>query len=137
MDSVAKKVIHIDFPSQYKPKTSKTLFDGTGVNVELTVDTTAHPPLEEDAEAAANRKRLPPPQKSYDFLPDLLAKTEGFKFRDDLKPLHVVQPEGVSFKVDGNVVEWQKWKMHVGEPVFAGSCHLVVLMLSVFSVPPS
>ncbi|KAI0710687.1 peroxisomal copper amine oxidase [Earliella scabrosa] len=113
VDSVAKEVIHIDFPSQYKPKTSQTLFDGTGVNVELTVDTTAHPPLEEDAEAAANRKRLPPPQKSYDFLPDLLAKTEGFKFRDDLKPLHVVQPEGVSFKVDGNVVEWQKWKMHV------------------------
>ena len=36
------------------------------------------------------------------------------KFRDDIKPLHVVQPEGVSFKMDGNVLEWQKWKMHIG-----------------------
>lgn len=34
-----------------------------------------------------------------------------FKLRDDVKPLHVVQPEGVSFKMDGNVLEWQKWKV--------------------------
>jgi hypothetical protein len=30
-----------------------------------------------------------------------------------LKPLHIVQPEGVSFKIDGHVLEWQGWKMHV------------------------
>ncbi|KAH9958245.1 hypothetical protein BGW80DRAFT_1376540 [Lactifluus volemus] len=30
------------------------------------------------------------------------------------KPLHVVQPEGVSFKMDRHVLEWQKWKMHIG-----------------------
>ncbi|KAH9960369.1 hypothetical protein BGW80DRAFT_1363628 [Lactifluus volemus] len=29
-------------------------------------------------------------------------------------PLHVVQPEGVSFKMDRHVLEWQKWKMHIG-----------------------
>jgi primary-amine oxidase len=55
---------------------------------------------------------------SGDFLPDLIEenlKKEGkeFKLRDDLKPLHVVQPEGVSFKVNGHEVEWQKWKMHI------------------------
>lgn len=39
----------------------------------------------------------------------------NFKLRDDVKPLHVVQPEGVSFKVNGNELEWQNWKMHVGK----------------------
>ncbi|KAH9958239.1 hypothetical protein BGW80DRAFT_1376273 [Lactifluus volemus] len=29
-------------------------------------------------------------------------------------PLHVVQPEAISFKMDGHVLEWQKWKMHIG-----------------------
>ena len=115
VDSVAKKVVHIDFPPTYKKKESNSLFDPTGVDVELTVDSTTPPDLQTDAREAANRKRIPPPQKSYDFLPDLLAQKEGFKFRDDVKPLHVVQPEGVSFKVDGHVLEWQKWKMHVGE----------------------
>jgi len=52
--------------------------------------------------------------KSFDFLPDLLAKDPEHKPRDDVKPLHVVQPEGVSFKMNGHELEWQKWKMHIG-----------------------
>ena len=35
-------------------------------------------------------------------------------FRADLKPLDVVQPEGPSFSVDGNLVSWQKWNFRVG-----------------------
>ncbi len=35
-------------------------------------------------------------------------------FRNDLKPLDVVQPEGPSFSVDGNQVAWQKWSFRVG-----------------------
>jgi primary-amine oxidase len=34
--------------------------------------------------------------------------------RTDLKPLEIVQPEGPSFSVDGNQVQWQKWKFRVG-----------------------
>jgi primary-amine oxidase len=34
--------------------------------------------------------------------------------RTDLKPVEIVQPEGVSFTVTGNQVEWQKWKFRVG-----------------------
>lgn len=39
--------------------------------------------------------------------------------RKDVKPLHVVQPEGASFTVTqagetGEVVEWQKWSFRVG-----------------------
>ena len=34
--------------------------------------------------------------------------------RTDLKPLQITQPEGPSFTLDGNVLSWQKWDMHVG-----------------------
>ncbi|EIW52569.1 peroxisomal copper amine oxidase [Trametes versicolor FP-101664 SS1] len=113
VDSITKKVIYIDFPPSYKPKGETSLFESAGVSVDSTASTTAPPPLSEDSFKSANRKRVPPPKESHDFLPDLLAQKEGFKYRDDIKPLHVVQPEGVSFKMDGNVLEWQKWKMHV------------------------
>lgn len=74
------------------------------------------PPLDADGLEAAQRARIPPPREAWDFLPDLMAQKPGkpFKLRDDVKPLHVVQPEGVSFTVDGHVLEWQKWKMHIG-----------------------
>ncbi|KAH9984252.1 copper amine oxidase [Russula vinacea] len=46
------------------------------------------------------------------------ARRDGkeWKQREAPKPLHIVQPEGVSFKIDGHVLEWQKWKMHIGTP---------------------
>ncbi|MET4721736.1 primary-amine oxidase [Bradyrhizobium japonicum] len=34
--------------------------------------------------------------------------------RTDIKPLHIEQPEGASFKVDGWQVDWQKWSFRVG-----------------------
>ena len=36
------------------------------------------------------------------------------KFREDLKPLEITQPEGPSFTVDGWKVTWQKWHLRVG-----------------------
>lgn len=36
------------------------------------------------------------------------------KKRTGLKPYNVVQPEGPSYSIDGNVVEWQKWQFRVG-----------------------
>ena len=36
------------------------------------------------------------------------------KPREGLKPLHIVQPEGVSFSVDGWKVSWQNWDFRVG-----------------------
>lgn len=118
VDSVARKVIHIDFPPHYrKKKSADSVFSKHGLDVELSNNTTVPPPLTEDALAHSKRERIPPPRESWDFLPDLMAQKPGdnFKLRDDLKPLHVVQPEGVSFKMDGHVLEWQKWKMHIGK----------------------
>lgn len=34
--------------------------------------------------------------------------------RDDLKPLEITQPEGVSFTLDGNELHWQNWSMRIG-----------------------
>ncbi|KAE8370320.1 copper amine oxidase [Aspergillus caelatus] len=41
-------------------------------------------------------------------------------FRKDVKPLHVVQPEGPSFRIDGRHVSWQKWSFHMGWNVREG-----------------
>ena len=45
--------------------------------------------------------------------------SEHHQLRTDLKPLHVVQPEGASFTVTpsgetGHIVAWQKWAFRVG-----------------------
>jgi len=34
--------------------------------------------------------------------------------RDDIAPLLITQPDGPSFSVDGRVVNWQRWQLHVG-----------------------
>lgn len=34
--------------------------------------------------------------------------------RDDLKAYNVIQPDGASFTLDGNLVTWQKWRFRVG-----------------------
>ena len=36
------------------------------------------------------------------------------EFRTGLNPLDIVQPDGPSFKVEGNQVSWQKWDFRVG-----------------------
>jgi primary-amine oxidase len=38
----------------------------------------------------------------------------GLSQREDLKPLEISQPEGVSFSLSGNELRWQRWSMRVG-----------------------
>lgn len=42
------------------------------------------------------------------------------KMRTDIKPLHITQPEGPSFIVEGHLVKWQKWHIRVGFNVREG-----------------
>lgn len=119
IDSLARKVIHIDFPPHYKR-------NETGEAVLTTKSGSGLPPsLDADAFTESARERIPPPRKAHDFLPDLMEKTEedGYHPRTDLKPLHIVQPEGVSFKMNGHEIEWQKWKFHIGEVLLFVSHH--------------
>jgi primary-amine oxidase len=46
------------------------------------------------------------------YTPAAVEKQGGF--RTDLKPIKIVQPEGVSFKLTGRELEWQNWKFHIG-----------------------
>ena len=46
-----------------------------------------------------------------EYIPRLVP---GMTQRNDLKPLEIRQPEGVSFVLDGHELRWQKWAMRVG-----------------------
>jgi primary-amine oxidase len=52
---------------------------------------------------------VPIPPTSGSYYPE-----DNGPLRTDIKPLAITQPEGPSFTVDGNLVEWQKWSMRVG-----------------------
>lgn len=109
IDCNAGKVIAIDFPGHRDPVTGKlSTPNGTTKPGPITTDA-------KEALAYSGRKRIPPPMESFDYLPELMALDPKMPpLRTDLKPLHVVQPQGVSFKLNGNELEWQKWKMHIG-----------------------
>jgi primary-amine oxidase len=56
---------------------------------------------------------LPPNRASY------YAEDQP-RMRTDLKPISITQPEGPSFEVDGNLVEWQKWQFRITFDPFEG-----------------
>ncbi|KAG4217374.1 hypothetical protein PC116_g34145 [Phytophthora cactorum] len=46
------------------------------------------------------------------YHPAAIEKAGGY--RNDLKPINITQPEGVSFKMKGRELEWQNWNFHIG-----------------------
>ncbi len=56
---------------------------------------------------------LPPNRASY--YPE-----DQPRLREGLKPISITQPEGVSFSVDGNRVEWQNWSFRVAFDPYEG-----------------
>ncbi|OBA20044.1 hypothetical protein METBIDRAFT_33028 [Metschnikowia bicuspidata var. bicuspidata NRRL YB-4993] len=66
-----------------------------------------------------NRRRKVSKHKHSSFHPKHIAEKFGTPenptgFRQDATPYNVTQPEGVSFKLDGNIMEWSNFKFHVG-----------------------
>ncbi len=49
---------------------------------------------------------IPLPPENGSYLPE-----DNSPLRDDLRPLAVVQSEGPSFTVDGNLIRWQRWSL--------------------------
>lgn len=56
-----------------------------------------------------DEKIIPVPRKKRNYGREIFPEP-----RPDLKPLHIVQPQGPSFIVDGWKVEWQNWSFRVG-----------------------
>ncbi|CAK1362655.1 Copper amine oxidase 1 [Cercospora beticola] len=61
-----------------------------------------------DEARAFDRRRIQPCDES-EYHPDLRSSQ-----RTTTKPLQVVQPEGVSFETQGNLLKWEKWSLRVG-----------------------
>ena len=51
------------------------------------------------------------PTHDGNFYPET---SESIEFRNDLKPLEIIQPDGPSFIVEGNLIKWQKWSFRYG-----------------------
>lgn len=51
------------------------------------------------------------PTEDGNYYPEV---SDSIKFRTDLKPLEIIQPEGPSFTVEGNLIKWQKWSFRYG-----------------------
>ncbi|ODV83161.1 hypothetical protein CANARDRAFT_226437 [[Candida] arabinofermentans NRRL YB-2248] len=59
------------------------------------------------------RRRKVSKHKHANFNPqDMIAKYGSM--RTDATPINVTQPEGVSFKMDGNVMSWSNFNFHIG-----------------------
>jgi primary-amine oxidase len=51
------------------------------------------------------------PETMGEYVPRLVP---GLQLRADIKPLEIVQPEGASFSLEGNLLRWQKWSLRIG-----------------------
>jgi primary-amine oxidase len=51
----------------------------------------------------------PAPPIQGEYLPALVGQPAR-----DIKPLDIVQPEGVSFSLEGNLLRWQNWELRLG-----------------------
>ena len=72
----------------------------------LVVDMNALELLEIEDDGTTER-----PAVMGEYVPDLVP---GQVLRNDLRPLEITQPEGVSFTLDGNELRWQRWRMRIG-----------------------
>lgn len=58
---------------------------------------------------------VPIPAEAGSYYPE-----DNGPLRDDLKPLEIAQPDGVSFTVDGSLLQWQRWSMRVSLDALEG-----------------
>ena len=75
-----------------------------------------HPPSSaRDNEEHPRNFRFPPPSSNQNYLPDQIKQDDStFETRKGLKPIHVTQPEGVSYSIEGRNIRWQNWSLHLG-----------------------
>lgn len=54
---------------------------------------------------------IPVPTATHEF--DEATIAANFGLRPPLKPIRITQPEGTNVAINGNFIEWQKWRFHV------------------------
>lgn len=55
------------------------------------------------------------PSVMGEYVPSLIPESiRARSHREPLKPLHITQPEGPSFTLDGNLLRWQNWSLRIG-----------------------
>ncbi|CAL5868422.1 uncharacterized protein PFLUO_LOCUS2647 [Penicillium psychrofluorescens] len=59
-----------------------------------------------------NGERTPIPMEGHNYLPELVDRS--IYQHNLLKPIHITQPEGVSFTMRGREIQWANLKMHIG-----------------------
>ena len=62
-----------------------------------------------------DRRVVPVPQGSGSYLPE-----HQPSLRDDLRPLDIVQVDGPGFTIEGHVLRWQRWELHVALDAIEG-----------------
>jgi primary-amine oxidase len=73
--------------------------------IKLVVDLNSHELLEIDLDGHHGM-----PEVSGEYVPGVWRGQP----RQDLRPLHITQPEGVSFTLNGTELRWQNWSMRLG-----------------------
>ena len=63
-------------------------------------------------------QRTNPPLDAHNYLPEFIG--DGY-MPGLLKPIDITQPQGVSFRMHGNEIEWASFKMHIGKAFFLSS----------------
>ncbi|GAQ81207.1 Copper amine oxidase [Klebsormidium nitens] len=100
---------------------------GLGRVIQLFMYVRTHPddnhyahPLDFVPVADLNLKKIVRIDKQYEAPPHIPDRNVNYhrnlmekEWRTDLKPLNIVQPEGPSFTVEGNLIKWQKWHIRV------------------------
>lgn len=62
-----------------------------------------------------DRALVPVPEANASYYPE-----DQPSLREDVKPLDIVQSEGPGFTVDGHVLSWQRWDLHVSLDAIEG-----------------
>lgn len=78
-----------------------------GLNVVVDIDTMTV--IRVDDHAAESAQPVPVPSVPSNYDADVLTA-----FRKPLKPLDVVQPDGPSFTLEGNLLSWDNWDVRIG-----------------------
>ena len=62
-----------------------------------------------------NGPHVDPPSVMGEYAPRHIPEhIRAARQRDTITPLHITQPEGPSFTLDGNLLEWQNWSLRIG-----------------------